>query len=98
MEDAAEEHSMLGDSKNKGSDPFKWAIVMCIGWDCFKIESYRRYHGFTTDFKYLKSWIINYADLATHDGAFDALSASIGIYQEYIVVKRKTEIQTGTIR
>lgn len=44
---------------NPGSDFFKWALCICIGYECMEKEDYRNHHGTVTPWEDLKKWIIN---------------------------------------
>jgi len=80
IEAAAEMHANGVNDGNKGSDPFKWAIAICIGYQCTEIDSYRAHHGITADHDEIKAWVYEHADLATHDGDVDYLTAFVGGY------------------
>lgn len=67
---------------NKGSDPFKWSLLIAIGYEC--IDRYKDYHKITIPTKKLKDWIKNNADLGSHDGDSDYLSLAAGSYKEYV--------------
>lgn len=69
---------------NEGSDPFKWALCICIGYQCMEEEPYRADHGITADWEEIQQWIKDHADLASHDGDVDLLAAVCGKYNEYI--------------
>jgi len=85
IEQAAAYHSdAFYPNQNKGSDPFRWALLMCIGFECMKIEQYRSYHGITPPWQKLNAWIIKYGNFAKHDGGCDTLAALAGAYQDYI--------------
>lgn len=84
FEQAAIEHSNEFNSKNKGSDSFKWVLTIVIGYDCFLKKEYRKYHNITTPTKKIKKWIKDNADLGTHDGDFDTLALFSGTYNEYV--------------
>ena len=55
IEQAAERHH--GFQKNRGDDPFAWAIIIAIGWEFFDKIEYRDYHGITAKKEDIKSWI-----------------------------------------
>lgn len=86
LEVAAEQHSNGINSKDKGSDPFKWVLLICIGSQCFEVEEYRIFHelpqkpSFTT----LKRWIRKNANLKTHNGDCDYLALISGAYTPFI--------------
>ena len=79
---AAEQHRPNDD--NRGSDPFKWALVIAIGHECITHDRYRDQHGITAPTDDLKFWIRDHADLASHDGDMDWLAALAGAYDEYL--------------
>ncbi|KKK67230.1 hypothetical protein LCGC14_2956160 [marine sediment metagenome] len=79
---AAEEHQN-GVHDKRGSDPFKWAILICIGFECVSKGSYRKHHGIKTPWRDLKRWIKAHADLGSHDGDCDYLALMSGVYNEY---------------
>ncbi len=85
LESAANEHQNGINSSNKGSDRFKWVLLLCIGYQCFEKDSYREHHGIKGEAGYeeIKQWIKDYADLASHDGDCDFLSLITGVYNEY---------------
>ncbi len=83
METAAEMHTN-GIHDKRGSDEFKWAVAICIGYECFTRDRFREYHGINIPVDELKQWIKSDGQLATHDGDFDYLSAMTGHYNEYI--------------
>ena len=83
IEAAAKEHEN-GVHDNKGSDPFKWALLICIGYQCISSTQYREYHGIKLSWKRVKKWIKENADLGSHDGDCDYLALFAGKYNEYI--------------
>lgn len=86
---SATEHGNGINNKNLGSDPFKWALLICIGYQCFEIPSYRKHHGIKASFKRIKQWIIDEGKLSTHDGDCDYLCMLGGGYNDYIKKRRK---------
>ena len=54
MEAAAEGHKN-GVHDSPGSDPFRWAIAVCIGYQCFEVDRYRKCHGFKASFEDIKN-------------------------------------------
>ena len=83
IEAAAVQHTN-GVHDERGSDPFKWAIAICNGYECMTVESYRNYHGITADADELKAWVCEHADLASHDGDIDYLAAFCGAYDGWV--------------
>ena len=85
LELCAEEHSNDVNSRNKGSDAFKWVLLICIGYQCFEIKEYREYHKLPSqpDYKTLKKWICDNGELGSHDGDLDYLALFAGTYNDY---------------
>ena len=86
---AAEQHANETNSANKGADPFKWAILICIGFECVSRQPFREHHGITVPWEELKRWFKEKAELETHTGDFDYLAAFIGVYDDFLPVKEK---------
>jgi hypothetical protein len=63
---------------NEGSDPFKWAILICVGYEC--LGPYAKNHGITIPESEIKAWAYEHADLRSHNGDYDYLSAFCGAY------------------
>lgn len=82
IENAAQEHEN-GVHDNRGSDPFKWAISICLGYECASKDSYREHHGITAPWEDISAWIKKHGELSTHDGDIDYLSAFAGVYDKY---------------
>jgi hypothetical protein len=81
--DAAVEHKN-GLHDREGSDPFRWAIAICIGFECLSEERYRKSHGITVPWEDIKRWIIEEGDLKNHDGDVDYLALCVGGYNEFV--------------
>lgn len=84
MEKAAEEHKTVINSERIGSDPFRWAVMICIGYQCFEKAGYREHHGITACFEDIREWLKANADLSRHDGDVDYLALAVGKYNEYV--------------
>lgn len=82
IEAAAQMHRKGYDTRGLGSDPFKWALLIAIGFQC--IDQYTDYHHITTDPDELKTWVYENADLASHDGDCDMLSLIGGGYDGWV--------------
>ena len=59
---AAETHKN-GIHDKYGSDPFKWAICICIGYECLK--RFAEFHNIIVPYNKLKEWILNCGELGT---------------------------------
>lgn len=86
IEAAAEEHKN-GIHDRPGSDYFRWAIVIAIGYECMEKDGYREYHGITAPWPALHDWIRDHANLADHDGDSDYLSMMAGTYNEFVSIE-----------
>lgn len=85
LEEACNNHlDLMGCNTNRGSDPFKYVIIVVIGFSCVEKEEYRKIHGITISFDEFKEWVKNYGNLITHDGDWDELSVIDDTYVEYI--------------
>ena len=91
LEHSAISHENGVNSKNKGSDPFKWTLLICIGYQCFEIEKYRKYHKISAPYDEIKKWIIENAELKDHDGDCDYLALMGGVYNEYVGIEKVTD-------
>lgn len=91
MVSAAEEHANGVNDENKGSDSFRWAICIAIGYQCFELDSYRKYHGFRAPYSEIQQWIMEDANLKEHDGDYDYLSLMTGKYNRYIPIKESAQ-------
>jgi len=93
IEAAADRHVLKdGADARTGSDPFRWALVICIGYQCMEIEGYRKEHNIVSEWIDLQDWIIRNAELKDHDGGFDAISMFAGTYNVYC---GKEELTSG---
>lgn len=86
--DAAISHKN-GVHDREGSDPFKWALLIAIGYKCMEKDEFRGYHGITAPWDKLKLWIKENAKLDSYDGDFDYICAFAGGYNEYMPQKEE---------
>lgn len=84
IEAAAQGHANGVNDGSRGSDPFKWALLIAIGYQCIELDDYRSYHGITAPWAEVKQWMIDHAKLDEHDGDVDYLTAFSGGYDEYM--------------
>lgn len=92
IEAAANEHGNGINNTNLGSDPFKWALLICIGYECASKDSYRDHHGITAPWNTVSRWIKDHAELGTHNGDVDYLSMFAGAYNEFMPENQKAEM------
>lgn len=91
IEAAASGHSNGINSERKGDDPFKWALLICIGYQCMEKGDFRKHHGIKPKWSKLKAWIKRHGELNTHNGDCDYLSMMSGVYNEYMPKKPQAE-------
>jgi hypothetical protein len=88
VENCAHEHRNGINNQNTGSDPFKHALLLVIGYQC--IEKYAVYHKFDMSkisrFRF-ERWCVEHAHLDTHDGDCDYISLIAGIYNKFMPKK-----------
>lgn len=83
VEAAAESHKN-GVHDKPGSDYFRWALAIAIGYECMSKDSYREHHGISVEWSVLRPWIRDHGDLANHDGDSDYLSVFTGTYNYFV--------------
>jgi hypothetical protein len=83
IEAAARFHANGINDGKLGSDPFKWALTIIIGYQCAEIASYRAHHKITAPWNKIKTWIKKHGELKSHDGDMDYLALMAGTYNEY---------------
>ncbi len=81
---AADSHQNGVNNINKGADPFKWALLIAIGYECLTRPAFRSEHGITVDPVEAQKWIVENADLATHRGDMDYISLLAGVYFDWM--------------
>lgn len=84
LQAAAESHKN-GIHDETGSDPFRWAVVIALGFEC--ASKYRDSHGITFPWSDFDAWLKEPAQrawLARHDGDSDYLSLFAGTYDAYM--------------
>jgi hypothetical protein len=79
---AAGHRGFLLEGKKRGSDPFRDAIVICIGCEC--MTRFREDHGISASESRLKDWVRKCANLAQHDGPIDYLCLCLGMYDSWM--------------
>jgi len=67
-----------------GSDKFRWALTIVLGYRCVEKEVCREHHGITVPWDEFKKWVKAHGDLVNHDGDVDYLAMAAGVYNEYM--------------
>lgn len=86
IESAAAGHAN-GVHDNRGSDPFQWALCICIGYECMSRESFRQEHRIEASWESLRAAIKEHDKLNEHDGDVDYLALFAGAYHEFMPVQ-----------
>ncbi len=84
VEKAARSHANEGNSTDKGTSPFRWACLICIGYQCCENISYRESHRIFFYFDSFTQWCREYGDLGNHEGDYDIVTALSGGYDKFI--------------
>jgi hypothetical protein len=87
IEAAANEHEN-GLHPDQGKDPFKWALLLAISYQCFELPDYRKHHKIKPAYSRIKKWIKTNGRLDTYDGDVDYLAVVTGAYDYYMPKKR----------
>lgn len=82
LEHAAQEHGNGVNNQNLGEDPFKWAILIVIGYEC--AGRFAEHHGITVKLTDLQNWCIAHGELRTHTGDCDYLALMTGSYDAFL--------------
>lgn len=79
---------------NYGSEPFRYHLLMCIGWHC--LTMFRESHGIRASEADLRDWIVANAELEKHDGDVpDYLSLQTGAYTEWFSIPAQLRLASG---
>jgi hypothetical protein len=84
IEKCAKEHMP---DKYLGSDPFKGALVIAIGFECFTNQTYNEHHGFETNGDEIKEWLKKNKILENYDGDIDEAANAAGAYERYGLIR-----------
>ena len=68
----------------RGSDPFRFALIWAVGFECLTRPQFRREHGITTPWADLAAWIRKEADFASFDGTMDRAGHASGFFRDVI--------------
>jgi hypothetical protein len=86
IEAAAESHKN-GVHDKPGSDPFRWAVLIALGYECMSKDRYRDHHGIAAPWADIEAWLKEPTRrewLAAHDGDSDYLALMVGVYTPYM--------------
>ena len=96
IERAAEHHTrVLPAPLERGSDPFRFALVWAIGFECVSRPEFRLEHGVTAPWADLVGWIHDEADLASFDGAMDLSGRGRGLFDLILGPRTEADVEVG---
>jgi hypothetical protein len=81
----------------RGSDPFRFALVWAVGLECLSRPEFRTEHGITVPWEMLRDWIRGIGLLAGFDGTFDAGGRGAGLFDEILGRRTETDVKAGQI-
>lgn len=90
IEGAARSHGNGVNDVKYGSDFFRWAIVIAIGYECF--TRFNKSHGITASGDAINEWLKQPEQmewLSKHDGDCDYLAWMTGVYNQYMPEKQE---------
>jgi hypothetical protein len=79
----------------RGSDPFRFALVWAIGFECLTRPEFRREHGITVPWADLLTWICDEADLASFDGTMDVSGRGRGLFDAILGPHTEADVEAG---
>jgi hypothetical protein len=90
IETVAEQHGNGINDQNRGSDHFRWALCIAIGYECVSRDKFREYHGIAVDPQEFNAWVKAEAELDKHDGDCDYLALLAGVYNEFMPAREES--------
>lgn len=88
VETAAYQHAEPREPKGAGSDPFKWALCIAIGFECVSQPKFMAAHKINPEAgPAIKQWVVEHGELGSHDGDLDYLALVAGVYQDWMVAQ-----------
>jgi hypothetical protein len=80
---------------DRGSDPFRFALVWAIGFECLTRPEFRREHGIIAPWAELLAWICDEADLASFDGTMDLSGRGRGLFDAILGSHTEADVEAG---
>ena len=96
IERAAEHHTkVLPAPLERGSDPFRFALVWSVGFECLSRPKFRLEHRVTAPWAELMGWIRDEADLASFDGTMDLAGRGRGLFDAILGPHTEADVEVG---
>ena len=80
----------------RGSDPFRFALIWAVGLECLSNAAFRAEHNIVVPWKVLRDWLRDADLLAGYDGTFDFSSLAVGQYEGILDLPTKADIEKGS--
>ena len=96
IEQVAEHHTQVIPAVlERGSDPFRFALVWAIGFECLTRPEFRLEHGITTPWADLLGWICDEAGIASFDGTMDLSGRGRGLFDAILGPHTEDDVASG---
>ena len=96
VEAVAEHHTkVIPAVMDRGSDPFRFALVWAIGFECLTRPEFRLEHGIATPWADLLTWICDEADLSSFDGTMDLSGRGRGLFDAILGPHTDADVEAG---
>ena len=79
----------------RGSDPFRFALVWAVGLGCLSDPGFRAEHGVIVPWEMLRDWIRDADLLAGYDGTFDFGGHSVGLFEGILDKATAADLEQG---
>lgn len=88
------EAGSLHANDDRGSEPFRYVLLACIGYQCLVIERFRQHHDIRPSKESLQSWIVENAKLEEHVGDLpDYLAMVVGAFNPWLSIDTQLEME-----
>ncbi|MBI3748061.1 MAG: hypothetical protein HY262_04335 [Chloroflexi bacterium] len=68
----------------RGSDPFRFALIWAVGLECLSNPAFRVEHGVVASWEFLRDWLRDADLLAGYDGTFDSAGQASGFFRDVL--------------
>ena len=80
---------------DRGTDPFRFALVWAIGLGCLSDPGFREEHGFTVPWELVRDWCAANAITEGFDGTFDWGSYAAGRFEGILPPPSEEDVARG---
>jgi hypothetical protein len=79
----------------RGSDPFRFALVWAVGLECLSDRRFRSDHGVVVPWELLRDWLVDAELLNGFDGTMDFGARAAGLFDEIAGPPSDADIAAG---